>query len=698
MSAIQDIFGTMVFSDAVMRERLPEEAYAAVQRTLKSGRRLQPDTAETVAAAMRDWAVEKGATHFTHWFQPMTGVTAEKHDSFIKPDGRGGVIMEFSGKELIHGEPDASSFPSGGLRATFEARGYTAWDPTSFAFIRDGVLYIPTAFCSYGGEALDQKTPLLRSMEALSRQAVRVLRLFGHGDVKAVQPMVGAEQEYFLVERDMYERRADLIYTGRTLFGAKPPKGQEMDDHYFGTVKPRVAAFMRDINEELWKLGVCAKTEHNEAGPRPARAGLHLRHGEHSRRPQPAGHGRHAEGGPSAMASSACCTRSPSPASTAPASTTTGPWPPTRGINVFDPGETPGENAQFLLFLCAVIKAADDYQDVLRISVARAGNDHRLGAAEAPPAIISMFLGDELTEVLDSIENDTPIGQKEKTLFKVGVHALPPFPKDTTDRNRTSPFAYTGAKFEFRMPGSSASISSCNIAINTAVAEELRQFADELESAGDFNAALHALIRRVIHEHKRVIFNGNGYDPSWVAEAARRGLHNLRSTPEALPHLTDPGNIELFTRHKVFSESELRARQEVYQEEYCKLVMIEGKTALAMVRREIFPAVSRFTMALAQSAQAQRSLLPERRPRYESSAVTYLTQLMDAAYTLSGELEDALIAAEGIKDISAKSCHLRDKVLAVMGALRAACDDMESVTGEDAWPMPTYGELLYGVK
>ncbi len=697
MPGIQEIFGTMVFSDAVMRERLPNEAYEAVLRTMKSGRRLQPDTAEVVAAAMRDWAVEKGATHFTHWFQPMTGVTAEKHDSFIEPDGHGGVLMEFSGKELIHGEPDASSFPSGGLRATFEARGYTAWDPTSYAFIRDGVLYIPTAFCSYGGEALDQKTPLLRSMEALSRQAVRVLKLFGREDVTAVYPMVGAEQEYFLVERDMYERRADLIYTGRTLFGAAPPKGQELDDHYFGTVKPRVAAFMRDINEELWKLGVCAKTEHNEVAPAQHElacvydtANIAADHNQLVMDVMQKTAKRHG----------LVCLLHEKPFEGVNGSGKHNNWSmaTNTGENLFAPGETPGENAQFLLSLCAVIKAADDYQDALRISVARAGNDHRLGAAEAPPAIISMFLGDELTGVLDAIENDAPVDQREKTLFKVGVHALPPFPKDTTDRNRTSPFAYTGAKFEFRMPGSSASISSANIAINTAVAEELRQFADELESAGDFNTALHALIRRVVHEHKRIIFNGNGYDPSWVEEAERRGLHNLRSTPEALPHLVDPENIELFTRHKVFSEGELRARLEVFQEEYCKLVTIEGKTALAMARREILPAVSKFTMELAQSAAAQRAIMPERRARYECSTVGSLTQLMDAAYSLTGELEDALVAADGMHDAHSKSFFLRDKVLPVMGALRAACDDMETVTSGDAWPMPTYGELLYGVK
>ena len=697
MPVIQDIFGTMVFSDAVMRERLPAETYEAVLRTMKAGRRLQPDTAEVVAAAMRDWALEKGATHFTHWFQPMTGITAEKHDSFIKPDGHGGVLMEFSGKELIHGEPDASSFPSGGLRATFEARGYTAWDPTSYAFIRDGTLYIPTAFCSYGGEALDQKTPLLRSMEALSRQAVRVLKLFGHGDVTAVSPMVGAEQEYFLVERDMYERRQDLIYTGRTLFGAAPPKGQELDDHYFGTVKPRVAAFMRDVDEELWKLGVSAKTEHNEVAP-----GQHELACVYDTANIAADHNQLVMDvmQKTAKRHGLVCLLHEKPFDGVNGSGKHNNWSmaTNTGVNVFDPGETPGENAQFLLFLCAVIKAADDYQDALRISVARPGNDHRLGAAEAPPAIISMFLGDELTAVLDAIENDTTVGQSEKTLFKVGVHALPPFPKDTTDRNRTSPFAYTGAKFEFRMPGSSASISSANIALNTAVAEELRQFADELEAAEDFNGTLHALIRRVVREHRRIIFNGNGYDPGWIDEAARRGLHNLKSTPEALPHLTDPENVELFTRHRVFSESELRARKEVFQEEYCKRVTIEGRTALTMARREILPAVSRFSSRLARTAAAQRELMPERRARYECSTLSSLCQLMDAAYSLTGELEDALVAAESMHDAEEKSFFLRDRVLPVMGALRAACDDMETLTPDDMWPIPTYGELLYGVK
>ncbi len=696
MSGIEEIFGTMVFSDAVMRERLPAETYAAVLRTMRSGRRLHPDTAEVVAAAIRDWALEKGATHFTHWFQPMTGVTAEKHDSFLMPDGSGGVIMEFSGKELIHGEPDASSFPSGGLRATFEARGYTAWDPTSYAFIRDRVLYIPTAFCSYGGEALDQKTPLLRSMEALSRQALRVLRLFGT-EAAQVLPMVGAEQEYFLVERDMYERRQDLIYTGRTLFGAMPPKGQEMDDHYFGTVKPRVAAFMREINEELWRVGVSAKTEHNEAAPAQHElacvydtANIAADHNQLVMDVMQKTAKKHG----------LVCLLNEKPFEGVNGSGKHNNWSlaTDKGVNLFDSGETPGENAQFLLFLCAVIKAADDYQDLLRISIASAGNDHRLGAAEAPPAIISMFLGEELTGILESIENDTACDVKQKELFKVGVHALPRFPKDTTDRNRTSPFAFTGNKFEFRMPGSAASISSANIAINTAVAEELRQFADELEGAQDFKSALQGLIKRVVREHKRVIFNGNGYDPAWVDEAERRGLHNLRSTPEALPHMLDEANVELYSRHKVFSYAELRSRLEIRQEEYCKLVMIEGKTALAMARREILPAVSGFASRLSGQALTMMAAMPDCSAQFELGTARSLMQLSDAAHTLAGRLENELVHAEQIHGPYEKSVFLHEHVLPVMGALRAACDDMETITSEDCWPFPTYGELLFGVK
>ena len=696
MGNIESIFGSMVFSDTVMRSLLPHDTYEKLQKTIQEGRDLDRGVADVVANAMKDWAISKGATHFTHWFQPLTDVTAEKHDAFLTPTGPCSIVMEFSGKELIKGEPDASSFPSGGLRATFEARGYTAWDPTSYAFIRDRVLYIPTAFCSYGGEALDQKTPLLRSMEALSRQALRVLKLFGT-EASLVLPMVGAEQEYFLVERDMYERRQDLIYTGRTLYGAMPPKGQEMDDHYFGTVKPRVAAFMREINEELWRVGVSAKTEHNEAAPAQHElacvydtANIAADHNQLVMDVMQKTAKKHG----------LVCLLSEKPFEGVNGSGKHNNWSlaTDTGINLFDSGETPGENAQFLLFLCAVIKAADDYQDLLRISIASAGNDHRLGAAEAPPAIISMFLGEELTGILEAIENDTACDVKEKELFKVGVHALPRFPKDTTDRNRTSPFAFTGNKFEFRMPGSAASISSANIAINTAVAEELRQFADELEAAQDFKSALQGLIKRVVREHKRIIFNGNGYDPAWVDEAERRGLHNLRSTPEALPHMLDEANVELYSRHKVFSYAELRSRLEIRQEEYCKLVTIEGKTALAMARREILPAVSTFAARLAASAVSLRAALPGCRAEFELGTAESLVQLSDAAYGLARQLEDELTHAAQLRSPEEKSFFLHDHVLPVMGALRAACDDMETITGEDSWPIPTYGELLFGVK
>ena len=696
MSKVTDLYGSMVFNEHVMRERLPKTTYKQLMKTIKEGAPLNEDVANVVAHAMKEWAIEKGATHYTHWFQPLTGITSEKHDSFIDPTDDGCAIMTFSGKELIQGEPDASSFPSGGLRATFEARGYTAWDPTSYAFIRDRVLYIPTAFCSYGGEALDQKTPLLRSMEALSRQALRVLKLFGT-EASLVLPMVGAEQEYFLVERDMYERRQDLIYTGRTLYGAMPPKGQEMDDHYFGTVKPRVAAFMREINEELWRVGVSAKTEHNEAAPAQHElacvydtANIAADHNQLVMDVMQKTAKKHG----------LVCLLSEKPFEGVNGSGKHNNWSlaTDTGTNLFDSGETPGENAQFLLFLCAVIKAADDYQDLLRISIASAGNDHRLGAAEAPPAIISMFLGEELTGILEAIENDTACDVKEKELFKVGVHALPRFPKDTTDRNRTSPFAFTGNKFEFRMPGSAASISSANIAINTAVAEELRQFADELEAAQDFKSALQGLIKRVVREHKRIIFNGNGYDPAWVDEAERRGLHNLRSTPEALPHMLDEANVELYSRHKVFSYAELRSRLEIRQEEYCKLVTIEGKTALAMARREILPAVSTFAARLAASAVSLRAALPGCRAEFELGTAESLVQLSDAAYGLARQLEDELTHAAQLRSPEEKSFFLHDHVLPVMGALRAACDDMETITGEDSWPIPTYGELLFGVK
>ena len=562
MEKISDIFGSMVFNDAVMRERLPKETYRQVQATMEKGKRLDDDAARIVANAMKDWAIEKGATHFTHWFQPMTGITAEKHDSFISPCGGGQVIMEFSGKELVRGEPDASSFPSGGLRATFEARGYTAWDPTSYAFIKDNVLCIPTAFCSYGGEALDKKTPLLRSAEALNRQALRVIHLFGNEDVTAVRTTVGPEQEYFLIDKSVYDKRKDLIYTGRTLFGAKPPKGQELDDHYFGSIKPRVAAFMKDLDEELWKLGVYAKTEHNEVAPAQHELAPVFTTGNIAAdqnqltmeimQKVAARHGM-------------VCLLHEKPFAGVNGSGKHNNWSLTTntGMNLLEPGETPAENAQFLLFLCAVIQAVDDYQDMLRISVASAANDHRLGANEAPPAVVSMYVGDEIENILDAIVNETSYAGQEKELLKIGVHALPRFPKDTTDRNRTSPFAFTGNKFEFRMPGSSASISGINVVLNTAVAESLEQFADALEGSKDFEADLQALIRSVLIKHKRILFNGNGYDDAWLAEAERRGLLNLRTTPEALPYYLADKNVALFTKHRVYTRTEMEARYEI---------------------------------------------------------------------------------------------------------------------------------------
>ena len=597
MEKISDIFGSMVFNDAVMRERLPKETYRQVQATMENGKRLDDDAARIVANAMKDWAIEKGATHFTHWFQPMTGITAEKHDSFISPCGGGQVIMEFSGKELVRGEPDASSFPSGGLRATFEARGYTAWDPTSYAFIKDGVLCIPTAFCSYGGEALDKKTPLLRSAEALNRQALRVIHLFGNEDVTAVRTTVGPEQEYFLVDKSVYDKRKDLIYTGRTLFGAKPPKGQELDDHYFGSIKPRVAAFMKDLDEELWKLGVYAKTEHNEVAPAQHELAPVFTTGNIAAdqnqltmeimQKVAARHGM-------------VCLLHEKPFAGVNGSGKHNNWSLTTntGMNLLEPGETPAENAQFLLFLCAVIQAVDDYQDMLRISVASAANDHRLGANEAPPAVVSMYVGDEIESILDAIVNETPYAGQEKELLKIGVHALPRFPKDTTDRNRTSPFAFTGNKFEFRMPGSSASISGINVVLNTAVAESLAQFADALEGSKDFEADLQALIRSVLIKHKRILFNGNGYDDAWLAEAERRGLLNLRTTPEALPYYLADKNVALFTKHRVYTRTEMEARYEIHLENYSKILNIEALTMLEMARRDIMPAVSSYLLSL----------------------------------------------------------------------------------------------------
>ena len=697
MNTVTEMFGSMVFNDSVMRERLPKDVFKQVQRSIKDGRRLDSAAATVVANAMKDWAIEKGATHFTHWFQPMTGITAEKHDSFISPIDGGRVIMEFSGKELIQGEPDASSFPSGGLRATFEARGYTAWDPTSYAFIKDGVLCIPTAFCSYGGEALDKKTPLLRSMEAINRQGLRVVKLFGNEDVTSIKTTVGPEQEYFLIDRNVYEKRKDIIYTGRTLFGAKPPKGQELEDHYFGTIKPRVAAFMTELDEELWKLGVMAKTEHNEVAP-----------AQHELAPIftttniAADHNQLTMEIMQKLAKKydMVCLLHEKPFAGVNGSGKHNNWSMTTntGVNLLEPGETPYENAQFLLFLCAVIQAVDDYQDMLRISVASAGNDHRLGANEAPPAVMSMFLGTELENILSAIENDEPYGGKEKELIKVGVHVLPKFPKDTTDRNRTSPFAFTGNKFEFRMLGSAASISGANVVLNTAVAESLCQYADILENATDFEASLHDLIRKVIREHKRIIFNGNGYDEAWIAEAEKRGLLNLKSTPDCVPYYLAPKNIALFKKHRVYSEAEIRARYEIKLDGYCKVLHIEALTMLDMVWKDILPAASAYSKKLTDAALAKKALSGSIDCSFEVGLAEQISSLTAAAVSKASALEYAVRDVKNISDSLALARYYKDVVFAAMNELRIVVDELETHCAAEFWPYPSYGELLFSVK
>ncbi len=696
MKLVSDYFGCMVFDDKVMRDRLSEETYNTLKRTIQHGRSLNLSVANAVASAMKDWAVELGATHYTHWFQPMTGITAEKHDSFISPADDGRIIMEFSGKELIKGESDASSFPSGGLRATFEARGYTAWDATSYAFIKDGVLCIPTAFCSYSGDALDKKTPLLRSMEAINRQALRVLKLFGNEEVTSIKTTVGPEQEYFLVDKEMYKRRKDLLYTGRTLFGAKPPKGQELADHYFGVIKPRVQAFMKDLNEELWKLGVLAKTEHNEAAP-----------AQHELAPIftttniAADHNQLTMETMQKMAKKhdLVCLLHEKPFAGVSGSGKHNNWSisTNTGANLLEPGDTPSENAQFLLFLCSVIKAVDDYQDLLRISVATAGNDHRLGANEAPPAVVSIFLGDELTEILECIEKDLPYGAKEKELMRVGVHTMPKFPKDTTDRNRTSPFAFTNNKFEFRMLGSAASVSGPNTILNTAVAEILRQFADELEGAEVFETALHNLIKRVITQHKRIIFNGNGYDDKWLTEAEARGLLNLKTTPDAMPHFIAEKNVDLFTRHKVYTEREMHSRYEVLLQSYCKIIHIEGKTMLDMAKKDILPAVSKYSQVLGATILSKRAVSTALDCSYETEILTEVSTLTASAHKNVKALEAALADAKLIPDITAKSVHCKDVILPTMQQLRDDVDKLETLVSAEYWPMPTYGDLLFGV-
>ncbi len=696
MSSMNEIFASNVFNDSVMQQRLPKETYKALQRTIKDGRSLDPNAATVVANAMKDWAIEKGATHFTHWFQPLSGLSAEKHDSFISPTKDGKVIMEFSGKELIQGEPDASSFPSGGLRATFEARGYTAWDPTSYAFIKDGVLCIPTAFCSYGGEALDKKTPLLRSMQAINKQALRVLKLFGNSDVKSVKTTVGPEQEYFLIDEDVYNKRKDLIYTGRTLFGAKPPKGQELEDHYFGIIKPRVQAFMKDLNEELWKLGILAKTEHNEVAPAQhelapifTTTNIAADHNQLTMEIMQKVAKKH----------HMVCLLHEKPFAGVNGSGKHNNWSLTTdtGVNLLNPGDTPYENAQFLTFLCAVIKAVDEYQDMLRVSVASAGNDHRLGANEAPPAVVSMFLGTELTEILEAIEKDKPYGGKEKELLKIGVHTLPKFPKDSTDRNRTSPFAFTGNKFEFRMLGSSSSVSCTNVVLNTAVAEELKEFADTLEGAGDFEEALHELIKKTITEHKRIIFNGNGYDDKWIAEAEKRGLLNLRTTPDCLPYSLHEKNLKLFISHKVYSETEMRARYEILSENYCKIINIEALTMIDMAKKDILPAVSKYSHELSDTVIA-KAACGDIDASYEKELLAKVSRLNASAYKKTEKLEKAVVKAKEISDTTELSKYYKDAVFAAMSELRITVDELETLVPATDWPYPSYGEMLFSVK
>ncbi len=698
MEKVSDYFGSMVFDDRVMKANLSARVYRSLRKTIDEGAKLDISVANAVASAMKDWAVAKGATHYTHWFQPLTGVTAEKHDSFITPSPDGGVIMEFSGKELIKGEPDASSFPSGGLRATFEARGYTAWDPTSYAFIKGRTLCIPTAFCSYGGEALDKKTPLLRSMEALNKQALRILRLFGNGSVKCVRTCVGPEQEYFLVTKEMYDQRPDLRFTGRTLFGARSPKGQEMDDHYFGVIKPRVAAYMEELNEELWKLGILAKTEHNEVAPAQhelapiySTTNIATDHNQlmmEIMQKVAAKHGL-------------VCLLHEKPFAGVNGSGKHNNWSISTdaGVNLLSPGETPYENAQFLLFLCAVIKAVDDYQDLLRLSVATAGNDHRLGANEAPPAVVSIFLGDELSAVLEAIETGKPYRGTEKTQMKLGVDVLPKFNRDTTDRNRTSPFAFTGNKFEFRMLGSSNSIACANIMLNSAVAESLKIYADRLEGAEDFETALHEMIRKTIRDHKHIIFNGNGYDDTWIREAVEeRGLLNYRTTPDCMPHLLDRKNVKMLTGQGVFSEAELKSRCDIMLENYCKAVVIEANTMVDMARSQIAPAVESYSLKIAKTAAAKKALDPELACGYETELVRKLSVLTDRIAVKTGELEAAVTALHTAEDIISGSEAIRDTVLPGMDELRLACDEAETLTAKSEWPFPTYGDLLFGVR
>ncbi|MCR4594424.1 MAG: glutamine synthetase III [Clostridiales bacterium] len=698
MKTVTDYFGSKVFDDRVMKSMLSADVYCSLKKTIDEGTELNIGVANAVAIAMKDWAVNNGATHFTHWFQPLTGITAEKHDSFIAPSPDGGVIMEFSGKELIKGEPDASSFPSGGLRATFEARGYTAWDPTSYAFIKGKTLCIPTAFCSYSGYALDKKTPLLRSMEVLSKEAIRILKLFGNEGVKRVVSSVGPEQEYFLVTKEVYDKRPDLRFTGRTLFGAKAPKGQEMDDHYFGVIKPRVAAYMEELNDELWKLGILAKTEHNEVAPAQhelapiyTTTNIATDHNQimmEIMQKVAAKHGL-------------VCLLHEKPFAGVNGSGKHNNWSiaTDSGVNLLSPGETPYENAQFLLFLCAVIKAVDDYQDLLRISVATAGNDHRLGANEAPPAVVSIFLGDELNEVMEAIEKDKPYKSAKKTQMKLGVDVLPKFNRDTTDRNRTSPFAFTGNKFEFRMLGSSNSIACANIMLNSAVAESLRIYADRLEKSKDFETDLHNMIRKTIKDHKKIIFNGNGYDDAWIEEATKkRGLLNYRTTADAIPHLLDKKNVDMLTSLGVFTDAELKSRYEITLDNYVKAVTIEANTMVDMAKTEIAPAIAAYCEDLAQTAAAKKALDAKIDCSYEKEIVKRLSVLNKTLYIKANELEKAVGDITADMEISKQAYAIRDKVLPLMDEVRAAGDEAETLTSKKYWPYPSYADLLFSVK
>lgn len=696
MSTVSDYFGSKVFDDKVMRSMLSADVYRSLRKTINEGEQLNINVANAVAQAMKDWAVSNGATHFTHWFQPLNGVTAEKHDSFIQGSPDGGVIMDFSGKELIKGEPDASSFPSGGLRATFEARGYTAWDPTSFAFIKGKTLCIPTAFCSYSGEALDEKTSLLRSMDALNREAKRVLHVLGNDSVRRVHAVVGAEQEYFLVPKELYEQRPDLRFAGRTLFGSMPPKGQELDDHYFGPILPEVSRFMEELNDVLWRLGIQAKTEHNEVAPSQhelactyTKVNVTCDQNQLVMEVIKTVAERHGF----------VCLLHEKPFDGVNGSGKHNNWSlaTDKGVNLLSPGDTPYENAQFLLFLSAVIKAVDEYQDLLRISVASASNDHRLGANEAPPAVISIFLGDELTAVLRAIEKDVPYEKNEAVLMKLGTKVLPGIRRDNTDRNRTSPFAFTGNKFEFRMPGSMCNIAFANVIINSAVADALGQFADRLEGAKDVRESIYEIIRETIEEHKRIIFNGNGYDDSWIEEAERRGLANYRTTADAVPHLLDAKNREMLARQRVFTEAELESRCEIMLENYCKTIIIEAKTMRSIALKRIAPAISRYTADLASDIAAKKTAVPELTCRFETETLKQLSGYIDEIYDRAHAVEDIYMSLTG-EDYRADSAKIRDELLPAMDELRQASDSAEVITAKSYWPMPNYGLLLFGEK